>query len=86
MLRNEKCSTLVFAQFKGDVLNLPNVDFAVYRLEKSMSQHNPTDIDLLHALTAMFDSIQQLFSQKATDICETIRDLAIGILPSYPNS
>ena len=68
MLRNEKCSTLVFAQFKGDVLNLPNVDFAVYRLEKSMSQHNPTDIDLLHALTAKFDSIQQLFSQIATDI------------------
>ena len=68
MLWNESCSTLVFAQFKGDVLNLPNVDFAVYRLEKSMSQHNPTDIDLLHALTAKFDSIQQLFSQIATDI------------------
>ena len=68
MLRNENCSTFVFAQLKGDVLNLPNVDFAVYRLEKSMSQHNPTDIDLLHALTAKFDSIQQLFSQIATDI------------------
>ena len=59
---------MVFAQFTGDVLNLPSVDFAVYRLEKSMSQHNPTDIDLLHALTAKFDSIQQLFSQIATDI------------------
>ena len=68
MLRNEKCSTLVLAQFKGDALNLPNVDFAVYHLEKSMSIHNPTDIDLLHALTAKFDSIQQLFSQIATDI------------------
>ena len=68
MLRNENCSTFVFPQLKGDVLNLPNVDFAVYRLEKSMSQHNPTDIDLLHALTAKFDSIQQLFSQIATDI------------------
>ena len=68
MIRNKKCSTLVFAQFTGDLLNLPSVDFAVYRLEKSMSQHNPTDIDLLLALTAKFDSIQQLLSQIATDI------------------
>ena len=68
MLRNENCSTFEFAQLKGDVLNLPNVDFAVYRLEKSMSQHNPTDIDLLHALTAKFDSIQQVISQIASDI------------------
>ena len=50
------------------MLDLANVDFAVYRLEKSMSQYNPTDIDLLHAFTAKFDSIQQLFSQIATDI------------------
>ena len=71
MQLNKQCDSewkVVFAQFTGDVLNLPSVDFAVYRLEKSMSQHNPTDIDLLHALTAKFDSIQQLLSQIATDI------------------